>query len=161
VRAPFVEELDELAEKHLSRVGAEHRTRLKAARPRVIVATSDVHEHGKMALETVLRGLGAEIIDGGVSTDPDVLAARAVADGAEAVLVSTYNGIALDYYNQLKAALPKGVPVLIGGRLNQVPKGSNTSLPVDVSAELVQAGAVVCREIEDAVPALIAIAGGR
>ena len=53
------------------------------------------------------------------------------------------------------------MPVLIGGRLNQVPKGSNTSLPVDVSAELAEAGAVVCREIEDAVPALIAIAGGR
>lgn len=161
VRAPFVEELDELAHKHMSRVADTERAKLKKVRPRVIVATSDVHEHGKIALETVLRGLGAEIIDGGVSTDPDVLAARAVADGAEAVLVSTYNGIALDYYNQLKAALPKGVPVLIGGRLNQVPKGSNTSLPVDVSVELAEAGAVVCKEIEDAVPALIAIAGGR
>lgn len=161
VRAPFVEELDELAEKHMSRVAETERARIRKVRPRVIVATSDVHEHGKMALETVLRGLGAEIIDGGVSTDPDVLAARAVADGAEAVLVSTYNGIALDYYTQLKEKLPKGVPVLIGGRLNQVPKGSNTSLPVDVSAELAEAGAVVCREIEDAVPALIAIAGGR
>ena len=89
VRAPFVEELDELAEKHMSRVADAERATIRKVRPRVIVATSDVHEHGKMALETVLRGLGAEIIDGGVSTDPDVLAARAVADGAEAVLVST------------------------------------------------------------------------
>jgi hypothetical protein len=51
--------------------------------------------------------------------------------------------------------------VLIGGRLNQVPSGSNSSLPVDVSAELAAGGAIVCREIEDAVPALLAIAGQR
>jgi hypothetical protein len=51
--------------------------------------------------------------------------------------------------------------VLIGGRLNQVPSGSNSSLPVDVSAELAAGGAIVCHEIEDAVPALLTIAGQR
>ncbi len=51
--------------------------------------------------------------------------------------------------------------MLIGGRLNQVPQGSNTSLPVDVTKELAAAGAVVCLEVEDAVPALISAAKSR
>jgi len=161
VRAPFVEELDALAGHHLDRVAGDLRQRIGGLKPRVIVASSDVHEHGKMALEQVLRQLGAEIVDGGVSTDPEALARAAVANAAEAVLLSTYNGIALDYFESLKSCLPDGFPVLIGGRLNQVPSGSNSSLPVDVSAELAAGGAIVCREIEDAVPALLAIAGER
>ena len=71
------------------------------------MASSDVHEHGKMALEQVLRQLGAEIVDG-VSTDPEALARAAVANAAEAVLLSTYNGIALDYFESLKSRLPDG-----------------------------------------------------
>ena len=53
------------------------------------------------------------------------------------------------------------VPVLIGGRLNQIPEASNTSLPVDVSGELAALGATVCREVEDAVPALVSLARAR
>ena len=158
VRAPFAEELDALAKTHLDRVSDGLRARFLSMRPRVMVASTDVHEHGKIALESVLKQLGAEIVDGGVSTDPETLAAAAVAENADAILLSTYNGIALDYFTALKSQLPNGIPVLIGGRLNQVPKGSNTSLPVDVSSELAASGAIVCREIEDAVPALLAAA---
>ena len=50
------------------------------------------------------------------------------------------------------------VPILIGGKINQVPDGSNTSLPVDVSTELAEEGAVVCRSIDDLGPQLAAIA---
>ena len=53
------------------------------------------------------------------------------------------------------------LPVLIGGRLNQVPQGSNTSLPVDVSGELAEAGAIVCAHAEDAIPVLARIAEAR
>jgi hypothetical protein len=60
----------------------------------------------------------------------------------------------------VKRALgPNGVPILVGGRLNQVPAGSNTSLPVDVSGQLESEGAIVCREIEDAVPSLLRLLG--
>ncbi len=51
-----------------------------------------------------------------------------------------------------------GIPVLIGGRLNQIPEASNTSLPVEVGDELAALGAVVCREVEDALPALVDLA---
>ena len=96
------------------------------------------------------------LIDGGTSVEPQVLAARALSERADAIALSTYNGVALSYYNALRKHLDNQIPVLIGGRLNQVLDGSNTSLPVDVGDQLGAAGAYVCREIEDAVPALLA-----
>ncbi len=39
-------------------------------------------------------------------------------------------------------------PVFIGGRLNRIPVGSNTSLPGDVSKELSAVGAIVCPDVE-------------
>lgn len=146
-RAPLVPAtiLTELAEM------ADHA--LSAARPdltglRVMVATSDVHEHGKMLIEEILRRLGAVILDGGVSTDPSALAKQVAAERPDAVAISTYNGVALDYYSALRT---QGitVPILIGGRLNQIPAGSNSSLPVDVGDELAAAGAIVCRAASD------------
>jgi methylmalonyl-CoA mutase cobalamin-binding subunit len=125
---------------------------------RVMVATSDVHEHGKMLVEEILRRLGVTVIDGGVSTDVGVLAARLREHRPDAVAISTYNGIALRYYQALRA---EGVdlPVLIGGRLNQIPEGSNSSLPVDVGDELAGAGAIVCRAAGDLLPALRRLKG--
>ncbi|NNE21470.1 MAG: hypothetical protein HKN11_02560 [Rhizobiales bacterium] len=160
VQSSLVEDLNELAGKHVRRIGEADSRRIAQARPRVMVAASDVHEHGKLALEQVLRSVGAEPLDGGVSVDAEVLARDAVKADAEAIMVSTYNGIALDYYRLLKTALTaegSAIPVLIGGRTNQIPQGSNTSLPVDVTRELMAEGAIVCGTIEDAVPALLTI----
>lgn len=123
---------------------------------RVMVATSDVHEHGKMLVEEVLRRLGVTILDGGVSTDPEVLALRVQEAKPDAVAISTYNGIALDYFNALRSH-GISVPILIGGRLNQIPDGSNSSLPVDVGDRLADAGALVCREASDLAPTLAAL----
>lgn len=146
-RAPLVPAtiLTELAEM------ADHA--LAAARPdltglRVMVATSDVHEHGKMLIEEILRRLGAVVLDGGVSTDPSVLAKQVAAEHPDAVAISTYNGVALDYYSELRSQ-GISVPILIGGRLNQIPAGSNSSLPVDVGDQLATAGAIVCRAAAD------------
>ena len=160
VQSSLVEELDDLAAAHIERIACQDRARIAALRPRVMVASTDVHEHGKLAVEQVLRSIGAETLDGGVSVDADVLAASAHDAGAEAIMVSTYNGIALDYFRRLKSALGGcggDLPVLIGGRINQIPQGSNTSMPVDVTAELEAEGAIVCQSIENAVPALLAI----
>ena len=92
------------------------------------------------------------MIDAGVSTDPDVLADKALAGGADFIALSTYNGVALDYLERLHGEMEtRGLrlPVFIGGKLNQIPDDSNTSLPVDVSAELEAAGAIACGQIGD------------
>ena len=154
-RSDIAEEVAEMAHAHLARVSADHRAALAKAAPRIVTATTDVHEHGKLVLDEVLGNAGAQLIDGGTSAEPHVLAALALRERADAIALSTYNGIALSYYNALRSHLGKSIPVLIGGRLNQVPETSNTSLPVDVGDQLAAAGAIVCREIEDAVPALL------
>ncbi len=164
VPASLIDEINGKAREHLAVVGSADRTKLKISGLRVLVATTDVHEHGKLLIENVFRELSVETIDGGVSVEPADLAARAGESGADAIALSTYNGVALKFLKALKVELAlKGLdtPVLIGGRLNQVPEGSNTSLPVDVTAELVAEGAIVCTEVEAAVPALIGIAGRR
>ncbi len=118
---------------------------------KVCVGTSDVHEHGKYLVERALAGLGVQVLDGGVSVDPEVLVDRALAMGADVLAISTYNGVARRYVTAVLAALrEKGasVPVLVGGMLNEVPTDSNTGLPVDVSGEIAALGAVPCANLD-------------
>ncbi len=49
-------------------------------------------------------------------------------------------------------------PVFVGGKLNQIPDDSASSLPVDVSAELGDLGAIVCLRVEDMLEELVVIA---
>ncbi|WP_333818450.1 cobalamin-dependent protein [Tabrizicola sp.] len=150
--------LSEIAEmSHAALAVADPALRPQVSGMRVLVATSDVHEHGKMLLDEMLRQLGAEALDGGTSTDPGPLADRAAELRPDAIAISTYNGVALAYYQALRnglAARGLDLPVLIGGRLNQIPEGSNSSLPMDVGDRLAAEGAVVCRAAADLLPAL-------
>ncbi len=155
IPSDIAEEVAEMAEVHLSRVPVADRQALANLNVRIVTATTDVHEHGKLVLDEVLSGAGATLIDGGTSTEPRALAATAMDENADAIALSTYNGVAMSYYNALREHVGKQIPILIGGRLNQVPDSSNTSLPVDVGDQLTASGALVCREIEDAVPALL------
>ncbi len=155
IPSDIAEEVAEMAQTHLSRVPHGDRLALAGMAPRILTATTDVHEHGKLVLDEVLSSAGATLLDGGTSVAPQALAATALAEQADAIALSTYNGVALNYYNTLREHLGNQIPVLIGGRLNQVPDSSNTSLPVDVGEQLIAAGALVCREIEEAVPALL------
>jgi len=150
------EEVAEMASAHLLRIAPDNRASLARLKPRIVTATTDVHEHGKLVLDEVLAQAGATLIDGGTSAEPQHLASLAMENNADAIALSTYNGIALNYYNQLRQCLGNRIPVLIGGRLNQIPDASNTSLPVDVGEQLAAAGAIVCHEIEDAIPAILA-----
>lgn len=161
VPASMAKELDRLAEVRLACAGEADRELVTQAKLTALVATTDVHEHGKGLVERLFAGLGVAVLDGGVSCDPDDLAEMARQSGADIIALSTYNGIALEFMAALNRELEcrsLATPVLIGGRLNQIPDGSNTSLPVDVGDELAALGAIVCREVEDALPALVDLA---
>lgn len=119
---------------------------------RVCVATTDVHEYGKRLVEQVLEKLGVETVDGGIGVDADDLLTTANDAGADAIAVSTYNGVASAFILQLAAEMETGdyrPQIFIGGRLNAVPDGTNTGLPVDVADEIGRAGAMPCTRIED------------
>lgn len=162
VPATILSEIIEMSHAALAQSDPALRPRVSGLR--VLVATSDVHEHGKMLVAEMLRQLGADALDGGTSTDPDALAARVAELRPDAIAISTYNGVALSYFLALKAGLDTrglSVPVLIGGRLNQIPEGSNSSLPMDVGDSLEAEGAVVCRAAADLLPALAALRQSR
>ena len=125
------------------------------------VTCTDVHEYGKLLVEAVLRRLDVEVVDAGVSADPDAVAERAAAAGADFIAVSTYSGVALTYLRDLRQEMAQvglDVPIFIGGKLNQIPDGSSSSMPADVSDELRALGAVVCHRVEDMLEELVAMA---
>jgi methylmalonyl-CoA mutase cobalamin-binding subunit len=108
---------------------------------RLLLASSDVHAHAIFVLHELLRQAGAEVINLGAEQNPGDVAQAAQARDVEAILVSTHNGMALEYAQRLQAELEQRdlrLPVLMGGVLNQ--KVSSQALPVDVTAELQQLG---------------------
>ncbi len=164
VPASAMDGIESAAGVEVAGLAAHDRARIAAAGLTACVATTDVHEYGKLLVEAVLDRLSVTHIDGGVSSDPNALAERARDSGADFIALGTYNGGALAYLAALREALAaRGLepPVFIGGKLNQIPEASNTSLPVDVSDELAAMGAIVCRDIGDMLRALTAIAGRR
>jgi len=159
ILAEWARELDEKAADWV----AENAAAAALIAPRglkVCVGTSDVHEHGKYLVEKALTGLGVTVIDGGVSVDPDVLVARALAGGADMIAVSTYNGVARSYTEKVLASVAaRGLqlPVVVGGRLNEVPTDSNSDLPVEVTRELRALGAVPCADLDDVIDVLLSL----
>jgi len=158
VRSHSIEQLEEEGEGLVARLPSTDRESIANAKLRACIATTDVHEYGKILIETVLAKLGVEIIDGGTSTDPNDLAQRAETSGADFIALSSYNGVALQFVSALKQDLKQRdleLPVFIGGKLNRVPDGSNTSLPIDVTREIADTGAIVCPTVEAMVAKLV------
>jgi len=156
-RAPLVASsvIDELAAQATDIVGNLEPSvieKLRTREPRICVATTDVHEYGKRLVEQVLNKIGVSVIDGGVSTDADDLAKLAQDMQADVIAVSTYNGVATSFVERLTdemGTLGLTIDVYIGGRLNVVPNGSNTGIPVDDMNALEKAGAMTCERVED------------
>lgn len=157
VMSDTVREIDQAASvqiRHAREAGAD---RLREMKLKLVVATTDVHEHSKRLLEQVFSSLGLAVVDGGISVDPDELSGIAESSGADVIALCTYNGVALAYFERLRDELKErgmNLPVLVGGQLNQIPRDTQSSLPVDVTQELRDRGAIVCPSLVDAVPAL-------
>lgn len=151
VAAEWARELDHKAESWV-----RGKDRLARA-VRVCIGTTDVHEHGKYLVEQALAGLGAVLTDAGVAVDPETLVERAVETGADAIAISTYNGVALSYTRAVLAAMKArglALPVMVGGRLNEVPTESNSGLPVDVTEDIRALGCRPCASLDDMLVAL-------
>lgn len=161
IKSDTVREIDDLVRKNLEIIDPGDKALLADANLKLVVATTDVHEHGKMLLQGLFREIGIQILDGGVSADADQLAALVESESADAIALSTYNGVALTYYCRLRdelAEVGNPVPILIGGQLNEIPEDSDNSLPVNVADQLEQEGACVCAGILDAIPILTTLA---
>ena len=70
---------------------------------KILIASTDVHEHAVMIIHELLSAAGAEMINLGAEVNPDKIAHNAGISRAEAILISTHNGMALEYAKRLKA----------------------------------------------------------
>ncbi|WP_296746958.1 cobalamin-dependent protein [Mesorhizobium sp.] len=151
VPAEWARELDEKAAAWISKQTPVDR------KLTVCVGTTDVHEHGKYLVTQALVGLGVAVSDAGIAVDPEVLVAHAVETGADAIAISTYNGVAFRYAQAVKAAMADrniDLPILIGGRLNEVPTDTNSGLPVDVTEDVAKLGCLPCGNLDEMLDAL-------
>lgn len=129
-------ELDRMAEDWVEARGGETRG---ANGLRLVIGTTDVHEHGAYLVRCALEKIGAQVIEAGVAVDAERLVERAQEVRAQAIAISTYNGVGLAYARAVRAELEArglDLPVMIGGMLNEIPRDSNSGLPVDVTEEI-------------------------
>ena len=106
---------------------------------KILLASADVHEHAIIVLNWLLAHSNAKISYLGAEASPEEIAKNS--HEMDAILVSTHNGMALEYGRQLKTALAKlslNIPIIFGGVLNQ--KIADEEIPVDVTAELKSIG---------------------
>ena len=116
---------------------ADEELRRRIRGKRFIVASSDVHAHAAGALAQLLDEAGARVVHLGAEQGPEQVLAALERHGADALLLSTHNGMALDYARRLDQLMQQArldVPVVIGGVLNQ--KVEDQALPVPVFDEL-------------------------
>jgi methylmalonyl-CoA mutase cobalamin-binding subunit len=108
---------------------------------RFLIASTDVHEHAILILNRILTEVGAKMTYLGAEKNPDKVVLEACRRKVDAILLSTHNGMALEYAKILKAELKKQkreMPVVMGGVLNQ--KFEDRPLPIDVSQDLKELG---------------------
>ena len=118
----------------------------------VIVGSSDVHEYALELLIDALSAIGLTPINAGTSVDAQAFATLALQHDADAILVSTHNGMALTYAQKLRGALSErglSTAIAMGGVLNEDLDGSDT--PANLMNELQQLGIFVCDDIIDGV----------
>jgi methylmalonyl-CoA mutase cobalamin-binding subunit len=138
------------------RVIEEHRpvfhlaeNREKVAGLRLLLASSDVHEHAIHALGQLLSEAGASVFNLGPEQNPQQIAEAAIAEQVDGILLSTHNGNALEYAERLKQSLSLlkcDTPVIMGGVLNQ--KVDDNTLPVPVNGQIEKLGFGVAGNLE-------------
>lgn len=124
---------------------------------KVLVTSTDVHEFAPFLLTSTLVAVGTEVIDFGINRDPEDIVKAVIETDADAIVISTHNGVARNFgrllMRELAAAGVRGIPVFMGGVLNEDVDGSD--VPRDVSADLNATGIATPGTIDRLVDALI------
>jgi methylmalonyl-CoA mutase cobalamin-binding domain/chain len=123
---------------------------------KVLVTSTDVHEFAEFLLSSTLTAVGTEVIDFGINRDPEDIVKAVIETDADAVVITTHNGVARAFgqhlMKELAAANASEVAVFMGGVLNEDVDGSD--IPIDVSADLNANGIATPGTIDRLVDAL-------
>lgn len=117
---------------------------------KVVVSSTDVHEFAEFLLVSTLEAVGMDVTDFGINRDPEDIVKVAIETDAEAVVVTTHNGVARSFARRLDEELRKagmdGTKIYMGGVLNEDVDGSE--IPVDVRSDLAAIGVSTPVDIE-------------
>lgn len=109
---------------------------------KVVVSSTDVHEFAEFLLTSVLTTAGNNVIDFGVNRDPEDIVKVVVETDADAVVITTHNGVARSFavtlLEEMRRAQVDDKPVFMGGVLNEDIDGSD--IPIDVRGDLSKLG---------------------
>jgi methylmalonyl-CoA mutase cobalamin-binding subunit len=128
---------------------------------KVVAASGDIHEYGLFVVTQVLGRCGATVIDLGTSVGSEDLAKVAREAAADSLAISTLNGGALAFAQQIQRELAKrdiDPPLFMGGRLTES-RGDDDS--VDVRDDLQRLGVHACVAVEDMVREIRPTLAGR
>jgi methylmalonyl-CoA mutase cobalamin-binding domain/chain len=129
---------------------------------KVLVTSTDVHEFAEFLLASSLDAAGTQVIDFGINRDPEDIVKAVIETDADAVVITTHNGVARSFGRRLMEELGRAgageVPVFMGGVLNEDVEGSE--IPIDVSADLNAQGIRTPGTIDRLIDALIERRGG-
>jgi methylmalonyl-CoA mutase cobalamin-binding domain/chain len=124
---------------------------------KVLVTSTDVHEFAEFLLSSTLAAVGTEVIDFGINRDPEDIVKAVIETDADAVVITTHNGVARSFgqrlMEELRSTGSAGVPVFMGGVLNEDIEGSD--IPIDVRGDLNATGIETPGTIDSLVDALI------
>ena len=108
---------------------------------RVLLASTDVHEHGLLLIDKLLQQAGCRAVNIGAERNPDEVVLAGVRSGAEIIFISTHNGMALEYARNVLDEMEEqnvSIPICMGGVLNQ--NTEEGTVPVEVSSDLERMG---------------------
>jgi len=129
---------------------------------KVLVTSTDVHEFAEFLLTSTLTAAGTEVIDFGINRDPEDIVKAVIETDADAVVISTHNGVARSFGQRLTSELgtagARDVAIFMGGVLNEDTPGSQ--VPIDVSSDLNACGIQTPGAIDRLVEALAAHRAG-
>nr|MBC7243843.1 hypothetical protein [Chloroflexota bacterium] len=117
---------------------------------KIVIASTDVHEHALFIIRRALDAMGMMPIMAGSEKSPADIIKIASNETADAIVVGTYNGLALEIGKALRSEMDRvglKVPLFMGGKLNQAVEGQ--ALPVDVSDEIAALGFIPCQTIQE------------
>jgi methylmalonyl-CoA mutase cobalamin-binding subunit len=117
---------------------------------KVALGATDVHEHALLIIERALQAMGFTPVMLGSELNPVDIVRLAREKAVGMIVVSTYNGMALEVGRALRRELDRlglQIPVYMGGRLNQGIEGQ--ALPVDATVDLAGLGLRPCQTIPE------------
>ena len=124
---------------------------------RIVLAVLEVHDLVRDALASALPRHGGEVILLGSATSIEGVMRAAADEDADAIVLGTYNGNAIDLGERLAAARDRagwGGQIFMGGILNQA---TGEALPVDARPRLGELGVQCVERVEDLVGLLAGV----